>query len=69
MGIRNTTSRWGALAQLLHWTVVALILVQVALINYADSLPLGMAKLAAIAQVGRDHHPGTGPHPGGLALD
>ena len=50
MGIRNTTSRWGALAQLLHWTVVALILVQVALINYADSLPLGMAKLAAIAR-------------------
>ncbi len=50
MAIRNTTERWGAVAKLLHWTIVALILVQVALITYAEDLPLGMEKLATIAR-------------------
>ncbi|HPF25567.1 MAG TPA: cytochrome b [Steroidobacteraceae bacterium] len=50
MAIRNTTERWGAVAKLLHWMIVALILVQVALITYAEDLPLGMEKLATIAR-------------------
>jgi cytochrome b561 len=50
MPIRNTTARWGALAQLFHWTIVALILVQLVLANQYNHLPLGMAKLGVIAR-------------------
>jgi cytochrome b561 len=28
MPIRNTTTRWGYVAQLLHWTIAVLIIVQ-----------------------------------------
>jgi cytochrome b561 len=50
MAIRNTTTRWGAVAQFLHWLIVALIIVQVILANIAEDLPLGMKKLAMYAR-------------------
>jgi len=39
MTLRNTTRRWGAVAQLLHWLIVALIVVQVTLATLADDAP------------------------------
>jgi cytochrome b561 len=39
MTIRNTTVRWGAVSQLLHWLIVVLIVVQVSLASYAEDLP------------------------------
>lgn len=50
MALRNTTARWGAVAQLFHWVIVALIITQFVLASIADALPLGMAKLAALAR-------------------
>ena len=50
MAVRNSPRRWGSVAQLLHWVVVALILVQVTLAWIADDLPLGMKKLAMLAR-------------------
>jgi cytochrome b561 len=50
MTIRNTTVRWGSLAQLLHWVIVALIITQFVLANLEGDLPLGMAKLAMLAR-------------------
>jgi len=50
MPIRNSTTRWGAIAQLLHWVIVALIITQFVLASIADSLPLGLAKLAMLAR-------------------
>ncbi len=50
MVIRNTTHRWGAVAQLLHWLIVVLIIVQVTLAALAGDLPLGMKKLAMLAR-------------------
>ena len=50
MPIRNTTSRWGSIAQLLHWVIVALIITQFVLANMSEDLPLGMAKLAVLAR-------------------
>jgi cytochrome b561 len=50
MLIRNTTTRWGAVAQSLHWIIVALIITQVILAAIAADLPLGMAKLATLAR-------------------
>jgi cytochrome b561 len=50
MPIRNTTARWGYLAQLFHWTIVALILVQLVLAIQYNLLPLGMAKIGVIAR-------------------
>jgi cytochrome b561 len=50
MAIRNTTLRWGAVAQFFHWLIVALIIVQVTLASIADDLPLGMKKLAMLAR-------------------
>jgi cytochrome b561 len=49
MSIKNSTSRWGAIAQLLHWLIVALIIVQVTLGAIADDLH-GMQKLAMLAR-------------------
>jgi cytochrome b561 len=49
MSLRNTTSRWGAVAQFLHWLIVALIIVQVTLALWADELH-GMRKLAMLAR-------------------
>jgi len=50
MPLRNTVYRWGAIAQLFHWTIVALIVVQFVLINMASRLPLGLQKVALLAQ-------------------
>lgn len=50
MQIRNTEFRYGAVAQLLHWTIVALIITQFVLASKADDLPLGPAKIAVLAQ-------------------
>lgn len=50
MAVRNSPQRWGSLAQLLHWVVVALILVQYTLGLIAGDLPLGMKKLATLAR-------------------
>ncbi len=50
MAVRNSPRRWGSLAQLLHWVVVALILVQYTLGLIAGDLPLGMKKLATLAR-------------------
>lgn len=48
MALRNTTRAWGALSKSLHWIVVLMILAQWALMQRAESLPLGAAKLQAI---------------------
>ncbi|HEX7417046.1 MAG TPA: YceI family protein [Steroidobacteraceae bacterium] len=50
MSMRNTTTRWGALSQLLHWTIVALIIVQFVLANMAEDLPNGLQKLKILAR-------------------
>src|SRR5438105_4475220 len=50
MTLRNTPTRWGHVAQFLHWLIVVLIIVQVILANLAEDLPLGMKKLAMYAR-------------------
>jgi cytochrome b561 len=50
MTIRNTHARWGSVAQLLHWLIVALIIAQVILANIAEDLPIGVRKLAMYAR-------------------
>jgi cytochrome b561 len=50
MAMRNTTQRWGAVSQLLHWLIVALLIVQVTLAEMADELPVGMKKLTLLAR-------------------
>jgi cytochrome b561 len=49
MQLRNTTARWGSVAQFLHWLIVALIITQVVLALSAGRLH-GMAKLAMLAR-------------------
>jgi cytochrome b561 len=49
MSFRNTKSSWGSLSKTLHWLVVLLIITQWAIAQRADSLPLGLAKLEALA--------------------
>ena len=50
MGLRNTTERWGAVSQLLHWLIVGLLIVQVTLAEMADELPVGVKKLTILAR-------------------
>ena len=50
MSIRNTSARWGAVSQLLHWLIVALIAIQAALGLTGRLLPLGVEKLALLAR-------------------
>jgi cytochrome b561 len=50
MALRNTTRRWGAIAQTFHWVIVALVIVQVTLAEMADDLPNGMRKLTLLAR-------------------
>ncbi len=50
MPARNSPVRYGSVAQTLHWAVVALLVVQVTLGKIADSLPLGIEKLAVMAR-------------------
>jgi cytochrome b561 len=49
MLLRNTTRSWGAVAQFLHWTIVALIIVQFTLALLAEDLP-PLRKLAMLAR-------------------
>jgi cytochrome b561 len=49
MQFKNDSSRYGAIAQLFHWSIVALIITQFFLANKADGLPLGPAKIATLA--------------------
>ena len=46
MQLKNDESRYGVVAQLFHWTIVVLIIVQFILANRAHDLPLGSAKIA-----------------------
>ena len=50
MALRNTTHRWGAIAQLLHWLIVALIITQFTLATLFDDLPPSARKLALLAR-------------------
>jgi cytochrome b561 len=49
MQLRNSTVHWGGVAQFLHWLIVALIIIQVALGLTAGQLH-GIAKLAMLAR-------------------
>lgn len=50
MPLRNTSTRWGSVAQALHWIIAALIILQFVLGLIADDLPLGLQKLAMLAR-------------------
>lgn len=50
MQLKNDESRYGVVAQLFHWVLVILIIVQFILANRAHDLPLGVAKIAVLAQ-------------------
>jgi cytochrome b561 len=50
MQLTNDSSRYGVIAQLFHWIIVALIVTQFVLANKAGNLPVGAAKLATLAQ-------------------
>ena len=47
---RNTAERYGGIAQLFHWVIVGLIITQFVLANRSDDLPLGIKKIAVLAQ-------------------
>ena len=49
MTFRNTTSSWGSLSKALHWIIVLLIINQWVIGMRADAMPLGLAKLQALA--------------------
>jgi cytochrome b561 len=50
MQLKNSEDRYGVVTQLLHWAIVALIIVQFVLAEKADDLPIGSAKIATLAQ-------------------
>ena len=50
MALRNTTRRWGVIAQTFHWVIVALLILQVTLAEMADDLPAGLRKLTLLAR-------------------
>lgn len=50
MALKKDPQHYGPIAQALHWTVVALIIVQVSLALIADDLPRGVEKLALISR-------------------
>ncbi len=50
MSFRNTARSWGSFSKLLHWIIVALIIVQIVLAQIADNLPLGPKMLATLAR-------------------
>ncbi len=45
MQLKNTAERYGAIAKLFHWTIVALIIAQYILIERAHDLPQSLQKL------------------------
>lgn len=50
MAIRNTTRRWGAIAQSFHWVIVLLIVAQFTLATLFDDLPAGAKKLTLLSR-------------------
>lgn len=50
MQFKNSEIRYGAVTQLLHWAIVALIILQYVLAERAEELPLGSAKIATLAK-------------------
>lgn len=50
MPARNTSVRYGLVAQFLHWGIVVLLIVQVTLGKIADGLPIGLERLAMMAR-------------------
>jgi cytochrome b561 len=50
MAIRNTTRRWGAVAQLFHWLIVLGIVAQFTLATLFDDLPAGAKKLTLLSR-------------------
>lgn len=48
MQFRNSEARFGAVAQLFHWLIVALIVTQYVLVQIFEDMPLGMAKIKMI---------------------
>jgi cytochrome b561 len=50
MILRNTTRRWGAIAQLLHWLIVLFIVAQFTLATLFDGLPAGAKKLTLLSR-------------------
>ena len=50
MPARNSSLRYGYVAQTLHWVIVGLLIVQVTLGKIADDLPLGFEKLVILAR-------------------
>jgi cytochrome b561 len=46
---RNTSSTYGAVAKLLHWTIVVLIIAQFFIAESADELPDGIEKLRVLS--------------------
>jgi len=50
MPLRNTAEHYGALAKLLHWSIVILIIVQYFLAESADELPDGIEKLQILSR-------------------
>jgi cytochrome b561 len=49
MNFRNTIRAWGVVSKTLHWLIVLLIINQWVIAERADSLPIGIAKLQALA--------------------
>lgn len=49
MALRNSPERYGSVAQLLHWSILALIIVQYVLASRAEDLPLGPDKINTLA--------------------
>ena len=50
MAIMNSSDRYGAVARLFHWLVVALLIVQYVLAESAEELPDGLDKFAMLAR-------------------
>ena len=50
MPARNSSLRYGSVAQFLHWTVVVLLVIQVTIGKIADSLPIGFERLVVMSR-------------------
>lgn len=50
MPLTNSATRYGLVPQLLHWTVVILVILQYVLAETAEDLPLGIEKLSVLSQ-------------------
>jgi cytochrome b561 len=50
MPARNSPTRYGYVAQTLHWAIVALLVVQVTLGKIADGLPVGFERLVVMSR-------------------